>query len=453
MATPYQTESSTTDRRRHLASGPLDKRQGTASRAVIGAVFVLCLGGLLLLVFLMICAAPLADDYCRGILGWRDALTFANYQYVKWTGRWASMALECFVFSAFNLYRSVPIILVALFVLRFFAVRQLLRVTMGLNSMRAFFWTVLLLAVWISISPGVAEGELWATGALEYQLPVTLGLFATALILQSRWMWALPFLMIAATMNELVAVALTGVCANLLWMQRRDKRAARALIFLTVATAMLTAVVLCAPGNSRRAKIEHYETHNVAAIKSTAHTEAVAVVKWTGAYETMGLLLLLAYAPTPPRRRLPIIDVVGWPLLVGALLASGVLIPYGSIPGRVWDILCFVFLLFLFCTLLWFKPSLNLVHNIRPLGAALIVLGLFTSQNVRGIVHSAKQAPGWKRALAERERTHQFNQIQWPPAYSSVDITSDPHYWVNKCEASYLHLASISCGASAAPGQ
>ncbi len=57
----------------------------------------------------------------------RNALSYANGQYMWWTGRWTSMAIESFFFPAFPLHRSVPLILLSLLLLRLLSLTYLLR--------------------------------------------------------------------------------------------------------------------------------------------------------------------------------------------------------------------------------------------------------------------------------------------------------------------------------------
>lgn len=424
----------------------------TISRVALGMAVTSCLVCLLLLVYLMARGAPIADDYCRGILGWQNAFSFANYQYMHWTGRWTSMALESFLFSAFNLYRSVPLILLALFALRFLALTYLVRVTLRIGMARSLFWAMLVISAWVSVSPGTAEGELWATGAIEYQLPLTLMLFAFALISQSRWIASLPFLIVSATMNELVALALTGMCASLFWMRRRKRESANALVLLTLLTACLTALVLLAPGNPNRLKVEHSELHTVSAVGSSLVSLISGVANWTTACTIIGLLAFLAGTRVNGDRARPaLLDVIGWPCVYICLISVAALIPYDSIPDRVWDVLCFLYVLLLFYGTIWLAPSLEIGRNARFASLLMFSLGLLASRNFKDLAHSVVQARDWNQALAERARTHRFERIQWPRSYMSADVTSDSNHWCNKCEAGYLHMESVRCPTCEAP--
>jgi hypothetical protein len=402
---------------------------------------------LFLLGFLIAWASPIADDYCRGAIGWQNALSFANQQYMLWTGRWTSMAIESFLFSAFNLYRSVPLILASLFALQFLAVTYLLRRTLGFSPARSVFWSVLLMGTWLSLSPGIGEVALWATGAIEYQLSFTLALFALALILQSRWIATIPFMIVAATMHELVGLILTGTCISMLWMRRRDSKSLRALTLLTLLAASLTAFVVLAPGNFRRASAIHeHNAPNLSAILSNLFYLVSGVANWTTARTTVGILLFLAGTPEKTDRAKPqLLDLIGWPCVLTGLIMFAALIPYGGIPGRVWNLLCLVYLLFLFYAVVWLTPRLEIGSSARVIGLLLFSVGALVSRNFREMAVSAIHAPAWNQALAARTKTHRFEHIPWPHSYFQEDVTSDSNHWINGCVANYLGIESVSC--------
>lgn len=407
---------------------------------------------LFLLGFLIAWAAPIADDYCRGVVGWQNALSFANQQYMVWTGRWTSVAIESFLFSAFNLYRSVPIILASLIALQFLSVSYLLRRTLGFSSARSVFWSVLLMGTWLSLSPGIGEVALWATGAIEYQLSLTLALFALALVSQSRWIPSIPFMIVAATMHELIALILTGICVSMLWMRRRDSKSVRPLILLTLLAASLTAFVVLAPGNFRRAIYEH-DALNRSAVLSNLFYLVSGVARWTTARTTLGILLFLAGIPAKTYRAKPLLlDLIGWPCVLTALIIVAALIPYGGIPGRVWNLLCFVYLLFLFYAVVWLTPHLEIGRSARVIGLLLFSMGALVSRNFQEMAVSAIHAPAWNQALATRTKTHHFDRILWPRSYFKEDVTSDPDYWINSCVAQYLQISSVSCPTCDPPG-
>lgn len=432
------------------ASNPSSGHDPSLARRILQrfdvVVVLACLFNLSLLVYLMMYGAPLADDFCRSLIGWQKALAFANHQYMHWTGRWTSMALEALLFSAFNLYRSVPCILLALFALRYFAVANLLRVTLKVKTIHSFALATLLLSTSIALSPGIAEGELWATGAIEYQLPVTLGLIALALMCESRWIVALPFLAASVTMNEFAALAVTGACANLLWLQWRSKKPVRSLLLVTLFVACLACVTLLAPGSRGRAHSDEYKTENTAYVRTNTVALASAVARWTTASETVGLLLFFAGRRRTTSWSEPKGQYLwGWCCVLGSLLALAAVVPYSEIPGRVWDLLAFLYLLLLVYFVIWMAQYLDFGRTTRAAGLLILFLGLLTSPTFSDMVHSVRHAPAWRNALEERAKTHRFEKVDWPRAYSHSDITADPSDWVNKCFARYLHVESISC--------
>ncbi len=394
--------------------------------------------------FLIAYAVPVADDYCRANVGWQNAISYATSRYTNWTGRWTSMVVEAFWLSAFNPYRSVPLLLALLFALRFLGLAILFRQSLGLTFGHSLSCSLLFTTVWLSVSPGAGETVLWATGAVENELSLSLALVALAMILGSRWLAAIPCFLIATTLHELVGLALTGAFASVLWMRRHDRRALRPLIYLTLATAILTLFVLLAPGNLVRALRDYPPPpHRLSVILRTLIHLISSVLTWSTAPSTVGLLLFSLGRRTSNKRITPL-DLLGWPCVVaglGLLIAATI---YGG-PGRVRDLLCFIFLLLLLHAVVWLAPHVEAGRQIRIIGLFLFCVGALVSRNVKDLSVSAIQAPAWRRAVTDRIRTHRFDRISWPPSYFPRDVTSDASNWNNSCAAKYLGLASVSC--------
>ncbi|MGO9435108.1 MAG: DUF6056 family protein [Terracidiphilus sp.] len=210
---------------------------------------------------------------------------------------------------------------------------------MKLSLSRSFLWSLFLVSSWICISPGLGDGQLWATGAIEYQLPLSLSMVGFAFIIRSRWLVSLPFLVIAATMHELIAFALAGACASLLWMRRRDRKRLAKLALITALTMGLAAFVVMAPGNTKRATLEQRNAHHISIpnhLVSVIWEEA----NFTAAGVTAGLLLFLAGSCAgEDRSNTRLLDLIGWPILLAGLTLATSFVPMDRVSGRILDLL------------------------------------------------------------------------------------------------------------------
>jgi hypothetical protein len=380
---------------------------------------------------LIACATPFAEDFCRGLIGWHNTISYADHQYMHWTGRWTSMVIESFLFSVFNLYRSVPFILASIFALLFLATMYLFRQTLRLS--------MLFLAAWLSISHGIDDTLLWATGAIEYELPLSVALFALAMISRSRWWTALLLIIIASTMHELMALVILGACLSMLWMRRNISKERMPLVLLTVATIILVVFVIMAPGNFERAAPTHRS-----AIFSRLLLLASLVANWTTAVTTIGLLLFVSGRAERNDQRKPL-DIIGWPCVIAGLALVSAVVDSFDPVHRVWNLMIFVYLLFLVYAAVWLSAHIKASRGVQIIGLLLLSLGVLVSRNVKDMAISAIHAPAYRQAITDRIRTHYFNRIPWPRSYYPFDVTSDPNFWINGCEAKYLGLASISC--------
>lgn len=410
--------------------------------AIVIAVLSCCVL-LAVLGILIVFAVPLADDFCRGSVGWHNAISFANNQYMNWTGRWTSMVIESSLFSVFNLYRSVPFILATLLVLRFVALMFLFRQTLRLSLANSALWSLLMIATYVSVMLGIGETLLWAAGAVEYELPLTLAIFALAFLLRSKWIVAIPCIVIACTMHELVALSIVGICVSMLWMYRSDRKILGILAFLTLIALVSTAVVLLAPGNAARAgSVPH--PNAALAIPIGAFRFSIWMLRWMVNPATLGLLLFVSgrRGITGAFRRF---DLIGWPLIiVGLAFAMIILSPIGT-SFRVTNLLCFATLLLLVYISTGLSVDPKYRRGIQIAGLLLLSIGVCTSKNIEDMSSSATKAHAYRQAWIERVRTHTFERIIAPPSYFDADATSDSSNWYNKCIARYFGVSSVSC--------
>ena len=406
--------------------------------ALLTSIFVLFTLG-----FLIAYGMPMADDFRRGTVGWQNAIFYADSEYMHWTGRWTSQVIEPGLFSSFDLYHSVPFILAVLFSLRLLALIYLFRHTLTRSRASAACLSTLFVVTWLSVSPGIGESTLWATGAVEYELSLSVAMFAIAMISQSKWIAAGLMLAVAVTMHELIALVLTGTCVNMIWMHRQDSRRVRPLVLLTLASAILTIGVLLAPGNFERSLQIDWPTHKLLAFIAALVRMVISALVWTTSPVTIGLLLFVI-GTCEQNRQVRLLNLIGWPCVIIGLVLAIAAIVYGG-PARVQDLLCFVYLLFLIYAAAWFAPKIKAGRRIRIIALLLFSFGAVTSGNVREMVGSAFQAPEWRKAVLDRRTTHHFDRISWPHSYFRGDVTSDDKNWNNTSVAKYLGIASVSC--------
>jgi hypothetical protein len=413
-------------------------------KLAVGIAVLSCCALLALLGILIAFAVPVADDFCRGSVGWHNAISFANARYMDWTGRWTSMVIESSLFSAFDLYRSVPFILASLLALRFLALMFLFRQTLRLSFANSALWSLLMIATWVSVMLGIGETLLWAAGAIEYELPLTLAILALAFLLRSKWVAAIPCIVIACTMQELIGVSIVGICVSMLWMYRRDVKILRPIAFLTLIALTSTAFELFAPGNSARAaSVAHSSA--ILAIPISAFHFLIWTLRWAVNPATLGLFLfVLGQRKTTARFRR--FDLIGWPLIiVGLTFTLIVLSPISGTSFRVTNPLCFAFLLLLVYISAGLSVDPKYRRGIQIAGLLLLSAGVCTSKNTEDLSSSATKAHAYRQAWIERARTHTFERITTPPSYFDADATPDSSSWYNKCIARYFGMSSVSC--------
>jgi hypothetical protein len=389
-------------------------------------------------------AVPVADDFCRGSVGWHNAISFANDRYMDWTGRWTSIVIESSLFSVFDLYRSVPFILASLLVLRFLALLFLFRQTLRLSLANSALWSLLMIATWVSVMLGIGETLLWAAGAIEYELPLTVAILVLAFLLRSRWIAAIPCIVIACTMQELIGVSIVGICVSMLWMHRRNGKIMRPLAFLTLIALASTAIEVLAPGNSVRAATVQHSSATLA-IPMSAFRFLIWTLRWAVNPATIGLLLFVS-GRRKATNAFRLFDLIGWPLIVvGLALMLIVLAPISGTSFRVTNLLCFAFILLLVYFFAGLSVDLKYRRGLQIAGLLLLSAGIFTSKNIEDLSSSATKASAYRLAWIERARTHTFERIITPPSYFDADATPDSSSWYNKCIARYFGMSSVSC--------
>jgi len=410
-----------------------------------------CLLVFCLIAFLMTYSAPISDDYCRGAIGWKNAILEANSEYMHWTGRWCSVATEVFSFSFFNLYHSVPLILATAFLLRTAVTIYFFRAIFKVSYANAAIISMFLLSAWISISPGISQTVFWATGAIEDSISISFAILAIALMAKSRWIAAVPFITLASMMHELAAVVVFASCLSLLWMRRRNMKDYWPLFLMIFLSAFLVGFVGLAPGNSVRAGTisNHPQIISFIFSHSTLNNFAYVVhssITWTVAPATLGLILFacgIRGGDAPPQSS----DLIGWPLAVLILMMclSVIFTILGYRVERVLDILAYILIVFLVSASIWLGAHLKTSRDLQMASLLIFALGTFASSNVEIMAKSVIDAPTYQRSMRDRAQTGRFERVKWPASYAWIDVGPDPNNWLNQCVARYLHVPSVTC--------
>lgn len=210
-------------------------------------------------------AHPVADDFCYAAKSAGQSLwDWSHSEWLYWNGRFASNLLMIhgpltWFPDMLTGYRLVPILLIALTFLGFWALLHRAcqgHLGRGQELMGALVW----LALYLNLMPDLGEGFYWYTGAITYQLGNILLLFHLALLFPSgRGRYTAPLLLLnlllavaIVGMDEIHMLMMLGLHMGLgLWRMGTQRKVGSSLLFipLVAAASLLMAV---APGNAVR---------------------------------------------------------------------------------------------------------------------------------------------------------------------------------------------------------
>ena len=213
-------------------------------------------------------AHPMADDFSYALKDASNgAWNAAVWEYMHWNGRYASNFLVLFGplrwgFEAIHLYRMVPAFLLLLTAIGAYAFLRAL-LAPGLSRQHAAICAIVWTALFAHLMPDMPEGFYWYTGAVTYQLPNALCLFAVALLIRgirNNTLWVMvaiaSLLVFIIGCNEVIMLLV--VVATFLvgaWSLRRNLRWSAASLVLTVLIVCCALVVILAPGNEGRGSL------------------------------------------------------------------------------------------------------------------------------------------------------------------------------------------------------
>jgi hypothetical protein len=429
-------------------------------------------------------AHPLADDLVRwhqgAVDGWQSVV---RQNYLEWTGRWASAALEAGLLHWLEGHRygaALAALACVQLVASFAFVRLVLQQTVTRRSAAGL--TLCLFALQWSGLPEAGETVYWFTGAIEYQLSLSLAVILVwqaacvrpqPRVLHAGWAVALALLTLLITgLHELTALMLTIVLAMAGTIAYRLRSDRLPLWCCLLAVAMVGLLIsLLAPGNAGRAV--HFPTARdpLKTVGLTAKFVFRDMSVWIADPKLLAASLFLLLNPWFTRLRpawltwdIPwgkLVPVTGLCFIAMGAAALG-FSTASSPPGRAENLLYHVFLMSWFVTVLartrW--PDNWILRREAPApflqAAALACLGLalLTTGNTNTALRDLdKRLYPWHTAMRLREQLAQAAEpgmslvLPEPPPMPALffqsDIQKDAADWRNQAYARFHDLAIV----------
>ena len=224
---------------------------------------------LLCFLVLMFYSCPVSDDFIRAARD-KSMSAFMASTYFNWSGRLASHALEGGILPGIDIVAHYPVLIVSLALLQILGIYAFWRLLLDQSGDRLLCLALACgttTVLW-SCLPSIAQSLYWFTGAIENQLPsamIALLIWGILAVLKSRAKGVVRFCvlgalavfcLLTAAMHELYAIVLCGVLAAAVFIARRLKTGTHGIWAAYLCVALLgTAIVVTAPGNSRRAEV------------------------------------------------------------------------------------------------------------------------------------------------------------------------------------------------------
>jgi hypothetical protein len=363
--------------------------------------------------------------------------------------------------------------------LMYFAVWELVG-----DARLALYLSAVIACVYWATMPAPQQGIFWVLGAVESQMPLTLGSLLFALVLSRRptdTKQATRLAMAAAcalgfvipAFHELaggvLVLALSAITATAFLSKSSQRK--MWLIVLT-ASAIGFVVVFVAPGNSVRMAATPTRGNYVALIKGLSGTVQEYVLPWCLDFKHWILAVLLWFDPRVAalRKKLPGMSsfraISGFVLVWISLIIIAICATIWNIgvqpPGRTMNLIYGVFLMgWIALAFLVTRPdpsfSLHPAHRATALSAALFLLSALvaTSNNT---VRSAQDIVSGRARSWNVEMNHRFAllksagrnaEVLLPPltghpnVLAMSDISDDPNNWSNRCLSLYFGPASV----------
>lgn len=464
-------------------------------RIAVAGVAAAVILTLLLSVFFIFPATPIADDFWRALRpaqrGWWRYMW--EDMYLKWTGRWSGIGLASAVHPRVDLLRDYAILLSLLYLVHVAAAyafcRMLLRET---ASRRACL--LLGLALWAIIWAGLpAPGETvyWISGGIDYQLSTSLAVIFLAWLTSpsaaagwrttARTLGLCALALVATGMHEMIAamlVVVVGIGTAIAWKARHPQRIVWTVVCLATLIGALIAIL--APGNAVRGTRFENGGNLVAAIRITIIVFLKHVPAWACDPKLLAASVALLAWPRHMALRPRWLELGaripgGWaPLwlltlpVILCLAIAGSAWGMGAQPnGRALDQLWTVFVFGWFTGV--FAISRELVPQehwctaeggrmLRAFACVVLAVALVFTGNTRrglddlqdGLIGPWRRAYfAWSAAAREAHERGETDLVVKPRPvvprlyYSASDPTTDPTHFANRFFAEYHGLKTI----------
>jgi hypothetical protein len=461
-----------------------------AKSAALAAHLIVAGVSLALFVF----AQPLADDFCTAA-NRLDVSDYVRYMYFQWSGRWASLAIEKVVLSNLDPTRVYPFLLSALalchfaslylFVRGFFRDHLPPRLILALTG--AFF------VLYWSLHPALGQAYYWFTGAVEYQLALSLSLTLLALLMHvpgegnSRPLQFLRAVLRAAGaaalgffvpgMHELFGLMLCVLLgAGAVMSRRLGYRNSKLWALAAAAAAAGFLFVLATPGYTIRREGFFPDSYNVPLTLWLTGWQAVkAGTSWVCDAKLLAATAVfvmhpairalrpewLSRAPEVWKR----LTLGGWAVLLAIGFGAPAFVTGQEMPRRVLGGIYLVFLLGWFLVVFVFtRPGVS--EPVPPSAPRPILswtllffaLCVVTTGNTRTAIHDLVHwAVPWRRAIEQRYDSIRAaagtgaQEVVVPAApprpatffQGPADITPDAADWKNQCQADFFGVSLL----------
>jgi hypothetical protein len=455
---------------------------------------------------LIIWAEPLLDDFCIASFAVAPAqaalpahsmhsepeiINYVIWHYFNWTGRWAAIGFETLILSTTRLTGAYPWIVFTLIAMQYLFLYLAIwsfvedaRLTLYLSALIASVY-------WANI-PSPQEGTFWVPGAMEDQLPLTLGLVLFSFVLSrhpNAKAWSTRFRITAASGLGLVTpafhelaggvlvFALSAITASAFWSGSSDRK-----MWLTVwaATAVGFLVVFAAPGNFIRLNVGRMDTFGNYLILLHELLREIRryILPWCLDFKHWLLAVVIWFDPGVASVRAKFSGmssfraIAGFALvwLLSIIMMFGVpnYVFGGQPPGRTLDFIYGVFFIgWVTLAFLLTRPhprfSLQPAYRVTMLSSALFLLSLqlLTSNNtVTSMLDIASgRARSWSAEMNNRFtalKTAGRSAVLFLPPISAHpgilsaadDIHEEPEYWANQCLSLYFGVSSVQVSTS-----
>ena len=450
-------------------------------------------------------AEPLLDDFCRASLAVFRAqvvlpahsfqkgpgiINYVIWNYFIWSGRWAGIGFETVILSTTMLPGAYPWVVFTLIVAQYLFLYLAIWNFVEDACLTLYLSALITSAYWANM-PSPQEGIFWVPGAVESQLPLTLGLVLFSFILSrhpSTKASSTRFRIIAASGLGLVTpafhelaggvlvLALSAITASAFLWGSSDKK-----MWLTVwgATAIGFLVVFVAPGNFHRLNVARMDTsaNYLMLFHGLLREIRRYILPWCLDFKHWLLAVVIWLDPGVASVRAKFSGmssfraIVGFALvwLLSIVMILGVTIYIFEYPaGRTLNFIYGVFLIgWITLAFLLTRPhprfSLPPAYRVTALSSALFLFSalVLTSNNtVTGMLDIISgRARSWSVEMNNRftalKTAGQSANLFLPPisAHPGIlsaagDINENPGYWANQCLSLYFGVSSVQVSTS-----